>query len=186
MNRSIVISRYATALVKYVGEEGCGEAVCSEAERLRSALQNAPGLQEMLSSSDDVVSAEDKKKLLVSALGGSVSEQMDRYLDLLVRSGRTDMTADILRSFTDAYYRARGVRKAHLTAVSEPSAEFLESLRELVRHKTGDDVRIEVDVDPGLIGGFVFDIDDYLLDGSVRRQLELIREKFIEWNKRII
>ena len=31
MNRSIVITRYATALVKYVRETGQGETVCTEA-----------------------------------------------------------------------------------------------------------------------------------------------------------
>ena len=38
MNRSIVITRYATALVKYVRETGQGETVCSEAETLMRAI----------------------------------------------------------------------------------------------------------------------------------------------------
>ena len=41
-------------------------------------------------------------------------------------------------------------------------------------------------MDPDLVGGFVFDLEDYLLDASVRRQLDLIREQFIEKNRRII
>ena len=36
------------------------------------------------------------------------------------------------------------------------------------------------------IGGFVFDIDEYLMDASIKHQLELIREQFIERNRRII
>ena len=86
----------------------------------------------------------------------------------------------------DLYRRSIGVRKAHLTVVREPSERLLQRLRALVRQKTGDDVVIEVDVDPSLVGGFVFDIDDYLLDASVSRQLERVREQFIEWNRRII
>ena len=56
----------------------------------------------------------------------------------------------------------------------------------MVKQKTGDDVIIEVDVDPSIIGGFVFDIDDYLMDASIKRQLDIIREQFIERNRRII
>ena len=70
--------------------------------------------------------------------------------------------------------------------MSEPSERLLQRLKALVKSKTGDDVIIEVDVDPSLVGGFVFDIDDYLLDASVKRQLDLIREQFIERNRRII
>ena len=39
MNRSIVITRYATALVKYCRETGQGEVVCSEAETLERARE---------------------------------------------------------------------------------------------------------------------------------------------------
>ncbi len=63
---------------------------------------------------------------------------------------------------------------------------MLQSLKALVKGKTGDDVIIDVDVDPSLVGGFVLDLDGYLLDASVKRQLEVIREQFIERNRRII
>ena len=59
-------------------------------------------------------------------------------------------------------------------------------MRALVRSTTGDDVVFEVTVDPSLVGGFVLDLDDYLLDASVKRQLDLIREQFIERNRRIV
>ena len=45
---------------------------------------------------------------------------------------------------------------------------------------------IEVEVDPSIIGGFIFDIDDYMLDASVIRQLDDIRVQFIERNRRIV
>ena len=186
MNRSIIITRYATALVKYVRETGHGDIVCSEAEALVAQLHALPQLRRMVEAADDVVTPFDKKKLLQTALGGRVSPEMSRFLTLLNRSGRMALVQDILRDFVDLYRRSIGVRKAHLTVVREPSERLLQRLRALVRQKTGDDVVIEVDVDPTLVGGFVFDIDDYLLDASVSRQLERVREQFIEWNRRII
>lgn len=186
MNRSIVITRYAGALVKLVCEEGGGDAVCAEAESLIKLFGTVPDLRRMISASDDVVKASEKEKLMQTVLPGGLSSQMSRFFALLNRNGRMDLAPEILRVFTEVYRRSIGIRKAHLTTVTPPSEELLESLRKLVREKTGDDVLIEVEVDPELIGGFVFDIDDYLLDGSVKRQLELIREKFTEWNKRII
>ena len=44
----------------------------------------------------------------------------------------------------------------------------------------------EVEVDPNLIGGFVLDLDEFLMDASVKHQLDQIREQFIERNRRII
>ena len=186
MNRSIVITRYATALVKYCQGSGHGEIVCSEAEALGHALSTVPELRRMVTAAEDVVSPFDKKKLLQSALGNRMSQELSRFLTLLNKNGRMDLVEDILRDFLRMYRRSQGIRKAHLVTVSEPSERLLQRLKDLVRQKTGDDVIIEVEVDPGIVGGFVFDLDEYLMDASVKHQLDQIREQFIERNRRII
>lgn len=186
MNRSIVITRYATALVKYVRETGQGEVVCSEAERLEEALRSVPDLRRMVTAADDVVSPREKEKLLQGALENRVSPDLGQFLSLLNRNGRMDLVEDILRDFVTQYRRSIGIRKAHLVTAAEPSGRLLQSLKALVRQKTGDDVIIEVEVDPSVIGGFVFDMDEYLMDASVKHQLEMIRQQFIEKNRRII
>lgn len=186
MNRAIVITRYARALVRYVRDNGRGDIVCSEAQTLLGALHDVPDLRRMVQAAADVVSEFDKKKLLQTALGNRMSPELSRFLSLLNKNGRMELVGDILRDFVDMYHRSVGIRKAHLTTVAEPSERLLQRLKALVKSKTGDDVIIEVDVDSSLIGGFVFDIDDYLLDASVKRQLDLIREEFIERNRRII
>lgn len=186
MNRSIVITRYALSLVKYVSETGGGEVVCSEAETLMKAIHDVPELERMITAADDVVSPFDKKKLLQGALGNTVSREMSRFLTLLNRQGRMPLLRDILRDFVTMYRRSHGVVKASLVSAREPSERLLQRLKALVKQKTGFDVIIEVEVDPSLIGGFVFDIDEYLLDASVKRQLDIIREQFIERNRRIV
>ena len=186
MNRSIVITRYAYALVKYARESGQGEVVSSEAETLLKAIHEVPDLRRMVTAADDVVSPFEKKKLLQSALGNSLSREMSRFLTLLNRNGRMDLVEDILRDFVEIYHRSIGIRKATLVCAREPSERLLQRLKALVKQKTGDDVIIKVEVDPSLVGGFVFDLEDYLLDASVKRQLDLIREQFIEKNRRII
>ena len=186
MNRSIVISRYALTLVKYVRATGQGEAVCPEAEALEKAISSVPDLRRMVTAADDVVNPAEKVKLLQAALGGRMSPEMSRFLTLLNDNGRMSLVEDILRDFLNIYRRSVGIRKAHLTTVSQPSERLLQRLREVVKQKTGDDVIIEVSVDPSIVGGFVFDLDEYLMDASVKHQLDLIREEFIERNRRII
>lgn len=186
MNRSIVIARYATSLVKYVQETGAGHVVASEAERLFRTLHDVRDLQSMMEASDDIVSPFDKKKLLQDALGGRLSPELSRFLTLLNRNGRMGMAQEILRDFVTMYFRSIGVRQASLITAEEPSERLLQRLKALVKEKTGDDVVIKVTVDPSIIGGFVFDVDEYLMDASVKHQLDKIREQFIERNRRII
>ena len=186
MNRSIVVTRYARALVKYVAETGQGAIVYSEADVLVRALHDVPDLKRMIEAADDVISPFEKKKLLQSALGNHISNSLSRFLTLLNQKDRMDLVGDILRDYMDLYERSAGVRKVHLTVVQEPSEMQLQQIRNLVIQQTGDDAAIVVTVDPDIIGGFVLDMDDYLLDASVQHQLDLIREQFVEQNRRII
>lgn len=112
MNRSIVITRYALALVKYCRETGQGEVVCSEAEALEKALHTVPELRRMVTAADDVVSPFDKKKLLQTALGNRMSPELSRFLTLLNKNGRMNLVEDILRDFVTIYRRGIGIRKA--------------------------------------------------------------------------
>lgn len=185
MNTSIVATRYARALVQYVRETGQGDLVCAQAEKLNKALTGVADLERMMGA-QDVVSGEEKIALLETALEEAPAPALDRFLRLLVKNGRISLVRSILRDFVDQYRRSIGIRRAHLTCVSDPSEALLQRLKDLVRAHTGDDVIIDVDIDPSLIGGFVFDIDDYLLDASVSHQLDLIRAQFIERNRRIV
>jgi len=186
MNRSIVITRYARALEKYVRETGSGPQVSLQAQTLLRALHDMPQLRRAVTASQDVVSAQDKLKLLQGALDGKVAPELLRFLSLLSSNARMDLLEDILRDFLKMHSRSEGQLNVRLTAVNQPSEEMLERLKDLVKQKTGADALIEVEVDPSLVGGFILDIDNYLLDASIKRQLDLIREQFIERNRRII
>ena len=185
MNDSIIRTRYADALVKYVRETGNGESVCAQAEKLSRVLQEVPDLSRMISAKDVVPNAK-KRALLRTALGEPLTPDLMRFVNLLLANGRIGALPMILRDFTDRYRRSIGIRKAHLRVAVPPMEDLLTRLSALVKERTGDEADIDVTVDPDLIGGFVFDIDDALIDKSVARKLELIRLQFIEKNRRIV
>ncbi len=72
------------------------------------------------------------------------------------------------------YYKSVGIRRAHLTSAVQ--TEGLEDkIRTLLEKQTGEKVLMDSKVDPGIVGGFIVEVDDYILDASVARQLELNR-----------
>ena len=185
MNTSTIRTRYARALVKYVQETGHGAIVCSQAERLEHALAEVPDLARM-TAAQDVVSDHEKKTLLRTALGEPMADELERFIELLLRNGRIGLARFIFRDFVDMYRRTIGIRRAHLSMATEPSDAFLQRIRALLKSRLGDDIILDVDIEPDLISGFVFDLDGYMLDSSVARQLEQIRLQFIERNRRIV
>ena len=185
MDTGLIASRYANALFRYTKEQGSTETVYGEILRLREAFSSVPGFRDVL---DDrvMVGAEEKVSLLRSALGGTLSPGLERFFRLLVRKGRMNACRLIFKDFMVLYDRDKGIVRARLVTAREPSPSLLSSLKELVLRRTGREAVITSEVDPELIGGFVFDLGDEILDASVSSQLEKIRRSLIDKNRRIV
>ena len=56
----------------------------------------------------------------------------------------------------------------------------------MIESRTGKKLLLKTEVDESLIGGFLLEVEDQLLDASVSHQLELIKRQFVERNRRIV
>jgi F-type H+-transporting ATPase subunit delta len=158
MNTGVISRRYATALLKYVTESGHGEQVYAQVKALLSDPDSAPQ---------------------------PLSEDLQKFTALLVRNGRMELVKLIFSSFLRQYEAQAGIHVARLrTAVDSPALQ--EKLRSFVREKIGGTVEFTTEVDPGLIGGFVLEVDGCRMDASVARQLGDIRKQWMDKNKRIV
>lgn len=159
MNEGVIAARYAEALLKYVAETGNGRQVYDQA----SALLHAPS----------------------ATAASGLAPELVRFTELMTKRGRISLLKESLISFVREYRRVNNIKLAHLTtAVPSPGLE--DKVRALIADETGCEVILDSKIDPDVIGGFVFVVDDLLLDASVRRQLELIRREYIQKNKRIV
>ena len=186
MDDGIIASRYAKALLKYVLETGNGARVSAQAKRLEQVLGESQELRLALDSPTDVTAAQ-KRSLLRAALGDEpMAAELERFLGLVLVKGRIPLLRLMLHDFIALHHRSCNVLYARLTtAVAAPDA-LVERLRAFVRGKTGKEVDIETLTDPSLIGGFIFDVEDYRMDASVLRSLQDIRREFQETNRRIV
>lgn len=209
MNTGIIATRYATALLKLVEETGSGELVAAQVQVIEKALDEVPDFRRAV---DDPAVAPAKKIALFEAALSSVAESVEgtslapdlrKFLELLIRNGRIGDVRLIFTTFVTEYYRARHIKRAKLVVadsallnpeptpsdreLAEPLRPTLDvRLRDLIEKQTGCKLILNTEVNPSLIGGFVFEVEDTVLDASVSRQLDIIRSQFIEKNRRIV
>lgn len=206
MNTGIIATRYATALLKLVEETGSGELVAAQVHVIEKALDEVPDFRRAVD--DPAVSVVRKISLFEAALKDSMAQELRKFLELLIRNGRIGDVRLVLTTFVTEYYRSRHIKRARLVVADpalldpEPTPSdpvpvegplrqaqrpALESrLRDLVEKQTGCRLILKTEVNPSLIGGFVFEVEDTVLDASVSRQLDFIRRQFIEKNRRIV
>lgn len=206
MNTGIIATRYATALLKLVEETGSGELVAAQVQVIEKALDEVPEFRRAVD--DPAVAAVQKISLFEASLKDSMAQELHKFLELLIRNGRIGDVRLVLTTFVTEYYRSRHIKRARLVVADpalldpEPTPSdpvpvegplrqaqrpALESrLRDLVEKQTGCKLILKTEVNPSLIGGFVFEVEDTVLDASVSRQLDFIRRQFIEKNRRIV
>lgn len=206
MNTGIIATRYATALLKLVEETGSGELVAAQVQVIEKALDEVPDFRRAVD--DPAVAAVQKISLFEASLKDSMAQELHKFLELLIRNGRIGDVRLVLTTFVTEYYRSRHIKRARLVVADpalldpEPTPSdpvpvegplrqaqrpALESrLRDLVEKQTGCRLILKTEVNPSLIGGFVFEVEDMILDASVSRQLDFIRRQFIEKNRRIV
>lgn len=206
MNTGIIATRYATALLKLVEETGSGDVVAAQVQVIEKALDEVPEFRRAVD--DPAVSVVRKISLFEAALKDSMAQELRKFLELLIRNGRIGDVRLVLTTFVTEYYRSRHIKRARLVvadpalldpeptpsdpvpvegALRQVQRPALESrLRDLVEKQTGCRLILKTEVNPSLIGGFVFEVEDTVLDASVSRQLDFIRRQFIEKNRRIV
>ena len=105
---------------------------------------------------------------------------------MLMRSrGRADHLKLTLVHFVRLWCRESGVHLVHLRS-AVPSPELEKRIASAVEAQFGGKAVVDSSTDPSLLGGFVYDVDDLMLDASVRGQIERISRQFIEKNNRIV
>ena len=180
MNAGLIARRYASALEQYSTERGQSEACVANARQMLTVM---PQLNELLRQP---MPGAHKLEILDKAL----PDQCDAFrgfLKVVTDHRREIYLGRILKSYIAEYKRVRGIVDARLTVASAPSEQLLAQLEQLTLKDTdAKKVDIEVTVDPEIIGGFIFKVEDRRLDASVRRQINDLKRAFEVKNKRII
>jgi F-type H+-transporting ATPase subunit delta len=154
------------------------DVVEDELFRFARALEREQRLRDALT--DPALPAEQKRAVLGDVLGERANPHTVNLLGFLVEQGRArDLPAIVDELVALAAERRRAAVAEVRTAVPL-DAERRERLAEALGRATGKRVELKVVVDPSVVGGVVARVGDQVIDGTVRRRLELARERLTE------
>lgn len=186
MNIGVIAKRYAKALLKYATEEQCEEVVYHEAQRFMAVYRQVPELREILDN--PLLSLSGKEEAICRSAAENASAVFRKFAALVVSRHRAPDMLFIVHAYIILYRELKHICIGRLTTAVPIEETAVQSLKKTAatRLRQSADVTIETRVDPRLIGGFIFTIDDYQLDASIATQFKRIKKQFIEQNKRIV
>ena len=184
MNESLLAGRYAKALLAHAEEVGEAAVLYPIMKRLSGLLRPTTSLRGVL---DNPTLADDVREGVVLALAGEEQpESLRRFVDLVFGHNRESLLGEMARAYVGLYRRHRGVTYARVVAAKELDDATRSRLVELLGGQYGGEVELDEEVDEQLLGGFILRVDGKEMDGSVKGQLERIRNVFISRNRSIV
>ena len=176
---NVVARRYSKALVEVVAErEGDFDAVHAELRDLAGVIEGSRDLMRLLYSPS--IRMEVKRGILEDLLSlAGLSDLAATFVRLLLEKGRLRYLPSVAETFEYLANERQGKVKVTVTSAAPLSAEEAERLKAGLEQATGKTVLIETVVEPPLIGGLVVRIGDRVLDGSIRHQLDVMRESLV-------
>lgn len=177
--KTSVARRYAKALIGVGSEDG---AYANYGKELRTAVgifHGAPELYKVLLNPMHKV--EERRALLTKvAEGAGFSISVTRLLIILMDTRKIRLLNDIAAAYSRLEDELAGRIRAVVESPTDLTPEALNQIREKIKASTGRDVVTTFHKNPSLIGGLVIKIDNIILDGSLKTQLELMKEKILQ------
>ena len=167
--KATIARPYARAAFEHARASGT-LAAWSELLQAASAAVEHPELAAVLTSPQ--LSAEQLATLLADVAGVERAAGGRNFLTLLAENRRLDLLPEIAGQF--GKYRAQLENVAEVTVVSAVELDGAQRARleSALRSRFGREVRMQCEVDPGLLGGAVIRSGDLVIDGSLKSRLE--------------
>jgi F-type H+-transporting ATPase subunit delta len=131
---------------------------------------------------DNPTVSTERRKDLLNKIGDALKldTPIRNFLGILIDRNRLDILKEVVSTYASLLDEKQGFVEAHVTSALELSSAQQGEVAAKLQKLTGKKVRMQVSVDPSLIGGLVAQVGSTIYDGSIRQQLQTFRNSLTQ------
>ncbi|HAY35197.1 MAG TPA: ATP synthase F1 subunit delta [Ignavibacteria bacterium] len=168
--------RYSSALYAIAEERGNADQISGDIERSLELINANRELELFFVS--PVISKNKKLAVVKDVFGKEVSELIMTFLNIIIDRRRESLVKDIFTDFLNLKKEKQGIVDVYVKTTVELNEQEKENMKKTIEAFTKLKSDMKFGLDNSIIGGFVATISDTVLDASIRRQLDLLRDRF--------
>ncbi len=173
---SLTLSKkYARAFLQIGQREGNYEVLGQELDQLQDLLQQSKELRSVLFS---FAYPSPIRRKIASVLGQNLrlSKVTVDFLHLLIDRERMDHFFEVVKSYRGLCDEVSNRVRATLVTPGDISPNSVGDIKKQLEVRTGKEVILSLEHDPSLLGGALTKIGNVIYDGSLKTQLNKVRE----------
>jgi F-type H+-transporting ATPase subunit delta len=157
-------------------------------EKAEAGLQQLQSFAALLAEQPDARSflenptIGDRRNRILKEISDALSfdRRVANFVIILADRNRLPLLEDVIREYQNLLDDRMGVVRARVSAARPLDPVQHRELSDKLEQITGKQVRMEVSIDPSLIGGVIAQVGSTIYDGSVRRQLQAFKSRLVE------
>jgi F-type H+-transporting ATPase subunit delta len=175
---SVAANRYARALMDVLYPDKA-QAGLQQLQDFLSLLNDQPEARRFLEN--PTIAGDRRKRMLKEIFDAlSLDRRVANFIGILADRDRLPILEEIIQAYQKLLDERMGILRARVTSAYTLDAAQQRELAARLEQVTGKQIRMEVAVDPSLIGGMVAQVGSTIYDGSVRQQLQAFKSRFVE------
>jgi F-type H+-transporting ATPase subunit delta len=176
MRQIIIAKRYARAIFALGKEHGAVDAYAQTLRAIADLFIN-PELGVADALTNPLYPLEVRQKVMAKiAKAAGADSVLTAFLDLLVEKKRVEVLPEVADQMREMLEREENISHGWVTSAVKLDKALLSKVRATLEKITGNKVLLETKIDPSIIGGIVAKVGDMVLDGSIRTQLNGLKE----------
>jgi F-type H+-transporting ATPase subunit delta len=170
-------TRYAKSLIDLAIEKGQLENIFNDMQWLQAVCKSNRDFVVFLKS--PVIKADKKEKIVEAVTRGHLGEITMAFIRLMIRKSRESYLPEVIPAFVKQYKASKNIYPIKLTTASALSEELKSAIVKQIQATTDmKNIELEAGVNKELIGGFVLQAGDKLIDASIAYDLKNIAKQF--------
>jgi F-type H+-transporting ATPase subunit delta len=170
-------TRYAKSLLDIAVERGDLESIKADVDFLSRITKSSRELRSMLRS--PIVNSDKKLVAMNTICKDRIGVITSAFIRLLITKNRENVLPEILEAFYDQYNELKGIHKVKFITAKPISDELRDGLlRKFKIDAHIEHVELSTEVREDIIGGFILEYDNKLIDASIIRGLRDVKRQF--------
>ena len=175
MSSNLIATRYAKAILTLSETDSSSTDKILKFLEFVAELFKEPEIKKILKS--PVIAGDVKAAVLKYAIEKTnAGETAHKFADQIIAASRVALCPQIFEALSKLVDERRGVAKATVTSAERLDNESVPAIEKNLSSVFGKKLTIENKVDTSLLGGFVVEVGNYVIDMSVKAKLEALAE----------
>ncbi len=168
---------YAQALLDLAQEQNQAEPIGGELAQIREIVEQNKTFALFLA--DPAIGDIEHGEMLKRIFEGKINPLLMKFLGIVAQKGRLKSLVQISQAYDDLLDELLGKIEVDVTVAQRLTDAQLEEVRQKVSTALKKNAVVYQYVDERIIGGLVLRVQDRLIDGSVKAQLDIMRRQLL-------